>query len=115
MPHVRLEVWNHGSIVPIDDVHVFLDSLKPGQIARRELAWVGQGIGGMTLRAQGHAHFELLTFDSKGNCFLQTASQQQLQPRKYSARLIVESKVGSLPVHVIIDPSRRPPVKIRGH
>jgi len=69
MPHLRLEVWNHCSIVPIDDIHVFLDSLKPGQAARRELAWVGQGIGGMTLRAQGHAHLEFLTFDSKATAF----------------------------------------------
>jgi len=87
MPHVRVEVWNRGPVKPIDDIHVFLDSLKPGQNARRELGWVGQGIAGIALRARGHAHLEFLTFDSKGNCFLQIGPPQQLQQRRCPVRL----------------------------
>src|SRR5438034_7200618 len=113
MPHVRVEVWNRGPVKPIDDIHVFLDSLKPGQNARRELGWVGQGIAGIALRARGHAHLEFLTFDSKGNCFLQIGPPQQLQQRRCPVRLMVESKAGSLRIRAVIDPSRTPPVIIR--
>jgi len=109
---VRLEVWNGGAVKPIDDIHVFLDSIEPGQIARRELGWVGQGRGGITLLARAHAHLEFLAFDQMNNCFLQIGPPQQLQPGVYFVRLTVESKVGSLPVRILINPSGSPPVKI---
>ncbi len=113
--HVRLEVWNRGSVKSIGDVHVFLDSLTPpGSSQRRELSWVGEERVGTTLRAKAHAHLEFLLFKRSGKCLLLIGSWPELESgTQYVARLTVECTAGSLPVRVLIDPSGDPSVRIR--
>ena len=104
----QLEVWNLGWVKPISNVHLFVDSLTPGFVGRRELSWVGEGRIGIELRARSHAH-AVLFVNQPGHNFMAIGGGQRLNFPQHRARITVECNRGSLSRVVLIYPMRDDP------